>query len=109
MLKNEAANFYSFVSRFNDGYLYLHKAAQVFKNHHDTLSVEYCSQCHSTLWKVDDEKTKDLMTSFYRYLLKRNNYSQPCGLLNLKPFKMGFFLSIAQVLNLPVVRTSIYL
>lgn len=40
-LKNEAANFYSFESRFDEGYSDLLKTTQLFSNHHDTLSVEY--------------------------------------------------------------------
>lgn len=44
----------------------------------------------STLWKVNDEKTKDLMTSFYKYLLEGNNYSEALRLAKLEAIEKDF-------------------
>ncbi len=44
----------------------------------------------STLWEVNDEKTKDLMTAFYKYLLERNNISEALRVAKLKTIDKGF-------------------
>ena len=43
----------------------------------------------STLWKVHDEKTKDLMTSFYHHLLAGNTYAEALRLAKLDAIEKG--------------------
>ncbi|MGM0375696.1 MAG: CHAT domain-containing protein [Bacteroidota bacterium] len=43
----------------------------------------------STLWQVHDEKTKDLMTAFYRHLLAGNSYPQALRLAKLDAIEQG--------------------
>jgi CHAT domain-containing protein len=44
----------------------------------------------STLWKVHDEKTKELMTSFYGYLIEGNTYPEALRLAKLEAIENGF-------------------
>lgn len=40
-LKNEVSNFYKFDSEFNKGFTDLHSAMQIYKEHSDTINLEY--------------------------------------------------------------------